>query len=307
MTSGTTSCVVQSASLFPTNPQFRLLVDQEIMLVTAVSGTTFTVTRGIENTVAAAHANGANVYLIFTAGAMDQIRADISTRSTWANRFAAEKVGRFFLPSDGYDIERDNGTSWDAAGPLDPLTPPVAGNFSWRNQGTSTITQQGSGLFLSTPASATNNVAIQEINVPAKPYSVIAKIRPLLYLGGTQYCGLCFDDGTKLATFGYQWDTVATLPKITSDKWTNVTTFSANYTFVDARLFHWMQLMYLKIHDDSSNRICSVSPDGINFITIHSVATNDFLTPTKVGFFATTSDSGKAAGMLLESWQQLAS
>jgi hypothetical protein len=61
------SLVVTSASGFPTNPQFRLKIDNEILLVTGVSGTTYTVTRGQEGTSGVGHANGATVTHILTA------------------------------------------------------------------------------------------------------------------------------------------------------------------------------------------------------------------------------------------------
>ena len=76
ITSGATSLVVTSATLFPTKPYFRIAVDQEIMLVTAVSGTTFTIARGVEGTTAAAHNTGVAVSHILTSGAL--------TSSTWA-------------------------------------------------------------------------------------------------------------------------------------------------------------------------------------------------------------------------------
>ncbi len=70
ITSGASTLIVNAATSFPTIPQFRLLIDSELMLVTAVSGTTFTITRAIEGTVAAAHANGVAVYQSLTAGAI---------------------------------------------------------------------------------------------------------------------------------------------------------------------------------------------------------------------------------------------
>lgn len=57
-----TTLTVTSASGFPTGTgQFRIIIDSEIMIVTGVSGTTFTITRGAENTTAASHSNGAGV------------------------------------------------------------------------------------------------------------------------------------------------------------------------------------------------------------------------------------------------------
>lgn len=64
---------------FPASVPFRVVCGTEIMLVTARSGTTFTVTRGIEGTTAASHAAGAVVSHGVTAGALAWLR-DIDAR-----------------------------------------------------------------------------------------------------------------------------------------------------------------------------------------------------------------------------------
>jgi len=51
---------VASAAGFPAAP-FRVKVDSEVFYVTAVNGTVFTVTRGVDGTVAASHSGGAAV------------------------------------------------------------------------------------------------------------------------------------------------------------------------------------------------------------------------------------------------------
>lgn len=86
ITSTATSLVVTLASSFPTSPQFRIIIDSEIMLVTAVSGTTFTVSRGVENTTQASHSNLATVSMILTSGALDQLRSDLMNLETIGHR-----------------------------------------------------------------------------------------------------------------------------------------------------------------------------------------------------------------------------
>jgi hypothetical protein len=46
---------------FPTAPPFRIKIDNEILVVTAISGGTWTVSRGQDNTLVAAHSGGATV------------------------------------------------------------------------------------------------------------------------------------------------------------------------------------------------------------------------------------------------------
>lgn len=65
------SLVVTNASSFPGTPQFRILVEDEIMLVTGVSGTIFTIQRGAEGTTAVLHADGVLVIHVLTAAALD--------------------------------------------------------------------------------------------------------------------------------------------------------------------------------------------------------------------------------------------
>ena len=66
----TTTVIVSDASKFPTVGQFRLRVENEFMLVTGVSGTSFTVVRAAEGSTAAAHLPGVAVTQVLTAGAM---------------------------------------------------------------------------------------------------------------------------------------------------------------------------------------------------------------------------------------------
>ena len=60
-----TTVYVQDASEFP-SVQFRIKIDDELMLVTAKSGNTFTVTRGVESTTAAIHYIGSRVTQVLT-------------------------------------------------------------------------------------------------------------------------------------------------------------------------------------------------------------------------------------------------
>jgi len=70
LTSGATSLTVTSVTGFPAAGQFRIRIDDEILLVTAVAGTTWTVTRAAESVngtqTAAAHRQNSFVALVIT-------------------------------------------------------------------------------------------------------------------------------------------------------------------------------------------------------------------------------------------------
>lgn len=76
---GDGTLVVTSAILFPTTPQFRVKIDNEILLVTGVLGKTFTVSRGEEGTTAASHTTGATIKHVLTAGALAVLKTDTFT------------------------------------------------------------------------------------------------------------------------------------------------------------------------------------------------------------------------------------
>lgn len=70
ITAGATSINVASSAAFPTTGTFHIIIDSELMRVTGVSGTTWTVVRGAESTSAASHNNNATVTGVLTAGAV---------------------------------------------------------------------------------------------------------------------------------------------------------------------------------------------------------------------------------------------
>lgn len=72
-TAGGTTLTVSASAGFPSAGQFRVTIDSEIFLVTAVSGTTWTVTPGAEGTTPANHASGASVDLMLTSGHLQQL------------------------------------------------------------------------------------------------------------------------------------------------------------------------------------------------------------------------------------------
>ena len=116
-------------SMFPTSGNFRLKVGNEILLVTAVSGDQFTVSRAQEGTTAASHPNGVTATAILSAGSLIQgIRdrapylynavtdfgavGDNSTDNTDALRamLAAGGAGPYYLPPGIYLTDQ---LSWD--------------------------------------------------------------------------------------------------------------------------------------------------------------------------------------------------
>jgi len=76
VTSGDSTITVADGTQFPSNGDFRILVDSELMLCTGVSGNTLTVTRGLEGTTAAAHSSGVAVYQVVSRGGLQSYLRD---------------------------------------------------------------------------------------------------------------------------------------------------------------------------------------------------------------------------------------
>lgn len=66
ITSTATTLTVVSSAGFPTSGQFTVTIGGELILVTGVSGTTWTVVRGQEGTTAGARTAGLYVYAVLT-------------------------------------------------------------------------------------------------------------------------------------------------------------------------------------------------------------------------------------------------
>lgn len=144
-----TSITVASATGFPSSGNFRIKVESELMLVTAVAGTTWTVTRGIENTSAAAHANAVSVIHVLTEKGLETYVGEYIQTGTLASLPSAEKAGRLYLPNDGVSILRDTGTLWDGIGPAWKLIVPADSGYSWGNQQTASYTARNDGILIS--------------------------------------------------------------------------------------------------------------------------------------------------------------
>lgn len=71
-----TTWTVTDGSVFPSSGNFRVVVDDEIGLVTARSTNDLTVTRGAEGTTAAAHDNGADIKMVLTEGSLKALLID---------------------------------------------------------------------------------------------------------------------------------------------------------------------------------------------------------------------------------------
>ncbi len=92
---------IASAANLPTSGNFRMLIDSEIFLITAISGTSLTGSN-VEGTAAATHVSGTAAGHILTAGGLTQLEADTQAQALAANVQVAPHANRASLPASNY-------------------------------------------------------------------------------------------------------------------------------------------------------------------------------------------------------------
>lgn len=295
VTSTATTVVVASA--VPTNlrtaGQWRLLVESEILLVTAVNAdnVTLTVTRGAEGTAAAAHASGASAAHIVTAGGLNNISAGSAPtilEGLFANRPAAGTAGRIYLATDADVLSEDNGTAWALFGPLFQVTPPVTGNFTWQNQGTASISSAKGAVLLNNSASGSASAGMS-VATPATPYTVTLGFLPTMNYANEVHAGLFLQAASNGNIISYG---IGNRPS-TSPYVTFMTGYVLNNTFgYLSTIFGnngigvFGPIVWMQIVDDGTTRYYKYSVDGANFITVYSEPNTTGITAARIGFYA---------------------
>jgi hypothetical protein len=194
-----------------------------------------------------------------------------------------------------------SGFSVSGQGPLLTLTNPTTQSFAWVNQGTAAASTTSDALVLSDATHSGDNVRVYKKTAPSTPYTITVGF--FKGQGSVDFVseGLTFRESSsgKLATCTILESTGT---KVGVSKYTNPTTFSANYTTMG-----WTPgtLAWLRISDDGTNRKCLVSNDGTNWTQIHSVGRTDFLTADEVGLLMNFNFGVSATFyMTVLSWQQ---
>lgn len=213
--------------------------------------------------------------------------------------------GDWWMPSDGAGVVYARVSSaWVARGPLYPLTDPTIPSFAWINQGTAAISTANGVQYLSVPnVGAGHSLRVRKKAAPSTPYTVTAMARVLASAGGASevHCGLVFRQSSDGKLHTLSWEPFA--GQIWSTKWTSTTVFSAQYTTATVAVYTGA-LIFLRIADNGTNRICSVSMDGQDWVTLHTIGRTDFLTADEVGFYVSGSSAALGCNMTLYSWKE---
>lgn len=303
---------VADGAPFPALAPFRVLVGTEIMIVTDGAGTaTWTVTRGAEGTAPGAHAIGARVDHVVTAGALAQIVADAAAAGS-----SLPAVG------DAGDVLTVVAGEWAAAPApsgggggggafgaelLGAIVAPADAGYSWVNQDGATLTATDGVLTLAKAGAGNSNSVTARVKaLPAPPYTVTALIDAVILSQDWIEAGLVLraSAGTGLLTFGYRyWATNGGL-LLTADYRTspNVDWSNRRQVALPSQRLRWLRLA-----DNGTDRIYSLSNNGRDWIEFYRVARTVDLTPDQVGIFVHTRQAAApnyATALTVYSWAE---
>jgi hypothetical protein len=241
-----TSLTVTDASAFPTDGNFRILIDSEIMLVTAVSTNTFTVVRGQEGTTAASHSDATPVTQLMTRGSLLQVISNNIWRGHDDN-----------VPPYGL-FDRD-GNQIDSS------------DFTWANQSTATVVDRGNGMYIDAQAGGSGSHWCRGLYLStpvSTPWSVIALVRPLIdHAGSFAKAGIAVRESSS-SKFVAFWPWQTNNPVI--ETWNSETSAGTETTGITLSVAPGGE-RWCKIEDDGTNLIFSIGLTGADWYQCYSI------------------------------------
>lgn len=293
LTDSATSVTVSDATAFPSDGNFRILVESELMLVTARSGNVFTVTRGAETTTAVAHNTGVQVAFIVTEDSFRRLMMEYQPMVT------EESV----------------------AGPLASFTNTSgaavnSASFTATNQGSSTLTDIGTPLTamkLTPPAGTGSNLRLYTKSAPGTPYTIYTCLSTQIFPpnGVTimSHCGMCFREAgtSKVKVFGLAAGSISSTDYgaiMALGNYTNATTFSAW-----DRQVPWgfnPRQVWCALEDDGTNIKFHMSNNGLAFQEVWSETRATFFStaPDEVGLYYNTNTTGSNEFLYCTHWSE---
>lgn len=280
--SSATSLTVASASAFPTAGDFTIKIGTELLKVTGVSGTTFTVTRGQESTTAASHSASDPVTLVVTTNSLIRLMAEMFQSGGYASRPSAVRAGTTYYADDYNAAWNYNGTNWNL---VHPVYIPYANRVNtsgWTalNIGSDTWTNVNGIAVVNKVASV--GLRGYYKSLPTAPFNAYCCIGPTLQTHAEVQEGIVlYDSGTGKCKYVAR-GTATNTHRFNVQNWTTTSTFSANL-LDNAKLMASRQASFLRFEDDNTNWNYYISHDGVFWAKVFSETRNTFLTPTNIG------------------------
>lgn len=268
-----TSITVTDGSVFPSSGNFRIIVESEIMVVTARSTNTLTVVRGQEGTAAASHSDSIVVTHIVTADSLDRLGKD----------------NVILFGSSAPPLNKLVGT--------DGATLLTTSDFSWTNQGGAAVSDQNGTIVMRAPATSGNDFRLFRRTAPSPPWTLITAFRPHVQgiNGSSINCQLGMilrqSSSGKFISFAMNRQSTAQM-RFAVDHWSDVNNFGGSTPFLGANQIFLGPVVWSKLVDDNTNLKWSISDDGIEWIQVYSATRTTFMTTTGPDQFGVCINNG---------------
>lgn len=311
ISSGDTTATVADGSVFSSTGDYRVIIDSELIIVTARSGNTLTIERGAEGSTAASHSSGATVTQIITRDAMLRLGSRLHPVTAYGSLPAAAESNRGWVnyPTDVPKLLRSDGSSWNGYGPVFPMKrPPDPAGMTWVNQGAASAVLNRETVYVEIPAVSGDNWRILVKSVPSAPYTVTMGFTPLW--GGDNFARASLlirnSSSGKFTVVGWDTNNVAPDAFVSCQNWTNATTFSGvvsgGTAYADKRSKIDAPFVFFRIRDDNTNLFFEYSPDYEKWHLIGTQGRTSFMTADQVGWGMEGFNGTHVNGMTIWSW-----
>lgn len=211
-------------------------------------------------------------------------------------------VRRIGFPGNSPYLVRDIDGVFTYHGILRELVPPVIDDFTWFNQGSSVINDDYVAAWVTCAAGSNPNVRGLVKAQPAKPYKIDVLCAYQSGAVGSQFGGVCWRDSAGGGLVVAQVNNNST---IVIQKYTSPTALSANYASVALSNYAQVSVpVFIRLEDNNTSRIVSVSVDGKHWQAIHTIGNTDFITANQVGFVANPSTGSVGTNLWLTHWRE---
>ncbi len=254
---------------FPTQGNFTILCEGEYMIVTAVAGNVFTVTRGQEGTAASGHTDGAIVEHVVSARALNVLAAG-------------------------------------GGGIGENLTVPLVADFAPFNQGAMTLADTPLGVALNCPATGGGD-AIRGMDkaLPAAPWAFECGWTPGLFQTNFHHAGMYLRNSGTAAISGFGYFPGGG-PVFVWNRYSAPTVWQSAYAIGSPGALGWTagKRIYQRMRADAAQVYIDVSTDGQNWCQMWSAPIADIAGFDRIGFYVNANHAFYPAAALLQHWKQ---
>lgn len=256
---GATTITVASASVLPTSPQFRILIDSECMLVTGIVGNVLTVQRGVEGTTASTHSVAVAVTHILTVASLTGLGADNDAY------FNGVRPTFELLAADGSTLTASSFTAHNDSGDAHAAV----------------VTNSDRRVTIKRPAGSGNgsneSLTLLSRPAPSTPYTVTLSVQPNVVASSYQFAVAV---GFREASTGESL--IVRIPLFTGSPpqmFVNTATNEASIALVAGGWYYCdSRVLWFQLSDDGTTLSFAYSTNGVDFVPFYTAARSTYFT-----------------------------